>query len=902
MDPIVTQFQVPENEIIAEQSGQGNILLEAVIVSVDAQLVTTLENTRDTLAEANTRSAELSQSISDAELLTAEISTDLIIAQNDLASVRDEIVDAASDVHTGLATKASLTANNTLTGTTTFAKNVIVDNPQNDSAYWLYRNGVPGASIMTLPGYTGIRQANATGVTTNELRLYDTYARFGSPVLSLSPVNNASSNSQLTDKAYVDSRISQAVGELESDLSTAASTDQTFTGNKTFSGHVTIKGNAFVEGTLNAVSSNDVMIGDRIITLNSELTGIPTLDAGIEIERGNYTNVMLLWDESEDAWVGGKNGALSPLVLANQISDVVREWQGDERYVKVDGTSTLSRGLKIVSNDDAEIDLKSNNSNLNPAYVLSTESDSHAAAFTYDRQAKTASIELTANGTVNGGSMMTFGANAITAHAPVKMTVPTRESDSAFALTTKSYVDDGFVSLGDVNQTVGGEMTFTGTTNVHKLNVKPDTGSAAIDWYYNNTLSGKVVGYDMRLDLQRVKADGTLGASLQLLDSQIYTPSTITFDGQVDIHSQFTLKYDNAYLTIDGTNNTSPHFQMMRESVPSFRIHSHANYTEFQRYDSAGTLHSNLRMFNSYSIASKPIRGVDDSDAASFTTKGYVDGNFVDKSSNETIAGNKTYTGVTRFLDNPILYKTDPYLTLDGREGSAAHIQLLRNGMASFRIHGYEANTEIQRCGSDGTIKLRVKIFDNHFEVDNEIIAKEGSLISDVSSGNPALLLSRAGTETFGLFGVANYSLLRRYDANGNSANEILIQDTYTQFQKSIEVPNGTFSQPGLSFDNGCGLMGISSGSRLDIKVGGKNAFKFERGGNCTFTIQGGDYTGGRVRLYEGESNGSNYVQLQSASAMGSNYTMVMPDAPGTVGQQLQILSVSGTSLIMGWV
>ena len=54
--------------------------------------------------------------------------------------------------------------------------------------------------------------------------------------------------------------------------------------------------------TTTTLNSNTVTIGDAIIVLNSDATGAASANAGIEIERGDDTNVQLLWDETNDQW------------------------------------------------------------------------------------------------------------------------------------------------------------------------------------------------------------------------------------------------------------------------------------------------------------------------------------------------------------------------------------------------------------------------------------------------------------------------------------------------------------------------------------------------------------------------------------------------------------------------
>ena len=67
-------------------------------------------------------------------------------------------------------------------------------------------------------------------------------------------------------------------------------------------GEVVIAGNLTVNGTTTSVNSNEVNIGDAIIVLNADETGVASQNAGIEIERGTDANKSFIWDETNDAW------------------------------------------------------------------------------------------------------------------------------------------------------------------------------------------------------------------------------------------------------------------------------------------------------------------------------------------------------------------------------------------------------------------------------------------------------------------------------------------------------------------------------------------------------------------------------------------------------------------------
>ena len=71
---------------------------------------------------------------------------------------------------------------------------------------------------------------------------------------------------------------------------------------ETFTQNVIITGDLTVNGTTTTVNSNTVNIGDNIIVLNADETGVPSQDGGIEIERGTGTNRRFIWDESTDRW------------------------------------------------------------------------------------------------------------------------------------------------------------------------------------------------------------------------------------------------------------------------------------------------------------------------------------------------------------------------------------------------------------------------------------------------------------------------------------------------------------------------------------------------------------------------------------------------------------------------
>lgn len=71
----------------------------------------------------------------------------------------------------------------------------------------------------------------------------------------------------------------------------------------TIDGDLVVGGNLTVSGSTTYLNTATLTVEDNIVLLNSNVTGTPTADAGIEVERGDYTNTSLYWDESANKWV-----------------------------------------------------------------------------------------------------------------------------------------------------------------------------------------------------------------------------------------------------------------------------------------------------------------------------------------------------------------------------------------------------------------------------------------------------------------------------------------------------------------------------------------------------------------------------------------------------------------------
>lgn len=81
--------------------------------------------------------------------------------------------------------------------------------------------------------------------------------------------------------------------------------------------NILVTGNLTVQGNTVTVNSETVLIADNFVSLNSNQTGSPTENAGIEVNRGSSSNVQIRWNESTDTWQFSNDGS-----TYNNISSV----------------------------------------------------------------------------------------------------------------------------------------------------------------------------------------------------------------------------------------------------------------------------------------------------------------------------------------------------------------------------------------------------------------------------------------------------------------------------------------------------------------------------------------------------------------------------------------------------
>ena len=84
---------------------------------------------------------------------------------------------------------------------------------------------------------------------------------------------------------------------------------------------LTVRGNLLVTGNTTFFRTETIEVDDNIIILNANVSGVPTENAGIEVERGTSNNAVILWNETTDRWETTVNG-VSYIELPDQGLDI----------------------------------------------------------------------------------------------------------------------------------------------------------------------------------------------------------------------------------------------------------------------------------------------------------------------------------------------------------------------------------------------------------------------------------------------------------------------------------------------------------------------------------------------------------------------------------------------------
>lgn len=272
---------------------------------------------------------------------------------------------------------------------------------------------------------------------------------------------------------------------------------------------VVVAGNFTVSGTTTTVNSNTVSVADNILTLNSDTTGAPTQNAGIEVERGDEANTQVRWNEGSTTWTFTNDGAVYyPLATgtddlaegttnqyfttARARNSVSASTASGVSYNSTTGTISLG-SIPNSSLTNSSITINGTAVALGGTRTLDTDAVGEGATNQYFTNAR-------ARGAVSAGTGITY--NSTTG------VIATSAIPNASLSNSKVTVGTTDISLGGSATTISGLISVTSTAFVGALTGNADTATTAGKWTTARTitLAGDLTG--------SVSIDGSAGVTL----------------------------------------------------------------------------------------------------------------------------------------------------------------------------------------------------------------------------------------------------------------------------------------------------------------------------------------------------------------------------------------------------
>ena len=230
--------------------------------------------------------------------------------------------------------------------------------------------------------------------------------------------------------------IGQAVGTTSDVTFNDVTVNGTLFSNDITAADVTISGNLIVSGTTTTVNTETIALADNVILLNSNATGTPSQDAGIEIERGDSTNVSLLWDETTGRWTVGTKD----FVAANFIGDLTGDVTGTVSDISNHTTDALAEGSTKLYYTDGRV----------AAYLLANAfaTEAYTDAKVADKNSFVVRAEMGTSGaigTIANVNGKTYYVSRVTVKVTSAYDATVSISDGANTLMTAAEIEEGVV-------------------------------------------------------------------------------------------------------------------------------------------------------------------------------------------------------------------------------------------------------------------------------------------------------------------------------------------------------------------------------------------------------------------------------------------------------------------------
>lgn len=317
---------------------------------------------------------------------------------------------------------------------------------------------------------------------------------------------------------------------------------QTIGGDKTFSDDITVSGNLTVSGTTTTINTETLTVDDNIIVLNNNSASTPTENAGIEVERGSSTNVLLRWNESSDRWQFTNNGSTYyNLPLSSEYNN----------YSLPTATASVLGGVKIGSGISIASGVISADTQSDNNFTDALQTKLNGIATSADNYGSWTISDGGQSETIGSGATLTISGDGATstAYDQASNTLTITSTNTNTQLSTEQ-VQDIVGAMVASNTETRIAVTYNDTTG--KLNFVADDQSYTLPTASSSVLGGVKVGSNLSINAQ-----GVLSAS----NTQLSTEQVQDITGaQLSAGSNVTIAYDDdgdGAITISSTDTNT---------------------------------------------------------------------------------------------------------------------------------------------------------------------------------------------------------------------------------------------------------------------------------------------------------------------------------------------------------
>lgn len=224
--------------------------------------------------------------------------------------------DAASTVTlTGEVTGTGTVSNGTITVNTTISANSVALGTDTTGNYVA---AISGTTDQVSVSGSGAESATVTlslpqSIASTSSPSFNGLTLAGDVAVNGGDVTTTASNASV----FNTNATTLNIGGAATTLSIGASS-----GTTTVNNSLTVTGDLTVNGTTTTLNTTNLAVEDNTIVLNSNVTGAPTVNAGIEVERGSENNVQILWNETSDQWSFTNDGSTYYNILRKYVTDI----------------------------------------------------------------------------------------------------------------------------------------------------------------------------------------------------------------------------------------------------------------------------------------------------------------------------------------------------------------------------------------------------------------------------------------------------------------------------------------------------------------------------------------------------------------------------------------------------